>query len=260
MKTITKTVKKYGNSGGVYLPASWIGGRVKFELVEEPLDPKKELLSLPLGHVISVILYGSYARGEMTHESDIDVIVVTDEEAKINISPELKERYDIRVRSASRLRNSVEHDSVFYKVIKDESVALFNQKFLEDLKKIQPKASDIKFRLDMTESSLNIVKTFISVDANPADLVYPLILRLKEILFIECFLANKIYTTALLKKEILGYRVSASEFETLLSIYRAVRADKAPKGNISMITIEKLASLLETKILHVKQKTLKKRH
>lgn len=260
MKVVTKTVKRYGNSGGVYLPAGWIGGRVKFELVEEPLDPKKDLLRLPLEHVVSIILYGSYARGEMTKDSDIDVIVVTDDDATIEIPKEFMKKYDMQVRSASRLKSSVERDPVFYKVIKDESVALFNHGFLNQLKQVQPKASGMKTRLDLAESSLNIVKSFIDMGADPAGMAYPLMMRLKEALFIECFLSNKIYTTTLLKKEVLASGISNRDFETLLAIYRAVRDGEKLKREVSIDTIAKLASLLETKISNVKQKVIKKRN
>ena len=259
--SITKTVKKYGNSGGIYLPSDWIGGKVKVELVERPLDPRKDLLeNLPLEHIVSIILYGSYARSEITEDSDIDVIIVTDG-AEIKIPQEIRKKYDVQVKSVTNLKNLVEHDPIVYKVIKDESIALFNHKFLEELKQIKPTTSkSTKFRLDMAESSMNIVKGFIAEGADPIDLVYPLMLRLKEVLFIECFFTNKQYTTALLKKEIIDYGISAQDFGTLINIYRTIRDDKKHKKNISIHTVEKLASLLEAKLSYVKQKTLAKRH
>ena len=259
--TITKVVKKYGNSGGVYLPVDWIGGKVKIELVEQPIDPKKDLLeNLPLEHIVSVILYGSYARDEITDGSDMDVIIVTDGTA-IKIPQQIRERYDIQVKDVANLKNLVEHDPIVYKVVKDESFALFNHKFLEELKQINPTASrSTKFRLDMAESSMNIVKGFMAEGADPIDLVYPLILRLKEALFIECFLTNKQYTTALLKKEITNHGISAQNFVTLINIYRTVRDNKRQKQNISIDVVEKLVSLLEAKLSYVKQKTLTKRH
>ena len=137
---------------------------------------------------------------------------------------------------------------------------MLNNSFLEELKQIQTKIDGIKFRLNMMESSLNIVKSFISLDAEPSDLAYPLVLRLKEVLFIECFLADKIYTTGMLKKEILRCGISLKDFEALLSIYRAVRGNRKPKASVSMDAVKKLATLMELKISNVKQKAVKKRN
>lgn len=257
MKTITKVVKKYGNSGGVYLPTEWIGGEVKVELVDEPLNPKKDLLNMPLEHVVSIILYGSYARGEMTVESDIDVLVVTDGH-KIEM-PKLDNRYEINIRSSAQAKALVERDPIFYKVVKDESVALLNHAFLEELRDIKPKANITGTRLDLAESSLNIVKSFIELGYEPSGMAYPLMMRLKETLFIECFLANKKYTTGLLRKAILAAGISKKDFDSLMTIYRAVRDDKKPSAEVSAQSVAKLADLLEKKISYVKQKTVKKR-
>src|SRR3989338_1378044 len=71
MKTYTKVVKRYGNSGGVYVPREWVGGKVKIDLIDEPANPKELLAKLPLEHVVSVIVYGSYVRKESAADSDI---------------------------------------------------------------------------------------------------------------------------------------------------------------------------------------------
>lgn len=262
MTAIIKTVKRYGNSGGVYLPADWIGGTARIELVNEPADPRKDLLKLPLEHVVCIIIYGSYARGEMTKESDIDAIIVTDG-ARFEIPSWISRRYEISSRTVESVRNSVENDPVFCKVINDESIALFNAPFLEELKTIEPKSDSwiMRYRIETAESSLNVVKSFLELSDEYSRMAYPLVMRLKEMLFIECFISKKKYTTSLLKKEIMALGISAGELANLLSSYRAVRDDRRQvKLNISEETIAKLAGLLEKKISYVKQKTLKKRH
>ena len=108
MATVVKTVKKYGNSGGVYVPSSWIGGKVKLELIDEPADPKKDVLEkVPLEHVIGVILFGSYTRKEIEKGSDIDLLLITDEDIRIPIPPEIKKNYDIQVKSLRALKNAL---------------------------------------------------------------------------------------------------------------------------------------------------------
>lgn len=84
-KVLTKAVKKYGNSGGVYLPSAWIGGEVEVRLLRRPVNPEADIphaLSGSMKHVVSVLLYGSHARGEHEEGSDVDVLVVTDGNVK----------------------------------------------------------------------------------------------------------------------------------------------------------------------------------
>lgn len=268
--SLIKTVKKYGNSGGVYVPSEWIGGKVKLELVEEPIDLKKDILSrIPLEHVVSVIIYGSYVRKEMAKDSDIDIIIVTDGDPEhidalrrhTPVDYEMGEKYDIQVMNANSLRNAVIHDPVLCKILKDEAVAIINHGFLDSIMEERPKASGIKVRLGLIQSSLAIVKEMLNAGIDAVDAVYPLVMRLKEILLIEYLLANKKYTTQALKQEITSQDISAKEFYMIMDIYRAARMDKNIHNyKISNDTITRLISLMEVKMQHVKQKALKKRN
>ena len=258
-----KTVKKYGNSGGVYVPSSWIGGKVKVDLVDEPANPKKDILEkISLEHVISVILYGSYVRKEMEKESDIDILLVTDEKIKISIPSEIKKKYDIQVKSLTVLKNAMMHDPVFYKTIKDDAVAIINQNLLDDIRKEPAPINKIEERLKIIESSLSISKEIIDVDHTQAgELVYPIIMRLREALILEYLLDAKKYSTRSLKREILRSGISEKECSLLISIYRSTRSGKKiPIYEISIDIITKLISILEEKIKYVREKTRKKRN
>lgn len=259
MKTVTKTVKRYGNSGGVYLPAEWIGGEVKIELLKEPLDPKIDILGkLPLEHIISVILYGSYARGEMTKYSDVDIILVVDDtEAKI--PSELKQKYDIQIKTSKQIRNAMAHDPIFYKSIKDGSTAIINRQFLEGLKETKLNLDGVRIHIDLAESSLGIVKTFAENYEDLTDLIYSIIMRLKEMLIIDCLFSNKKYTTKLLMGEILKH-ISSSEARDVMNVYRSIRDNKKYTKKVLEETVIKLISLLEANIDNVKQKAHKKGH
>ncbi len=257
---IVKAVKRYGNSGGVYVPNHWIGGKVRIELVEEPLNPQDVVAKIPLEHVISVILYGSYARGEASEGSDIDILLIVDDDYKMDIPAEIMQKYDIQVKCLRDMRNALVHDPVFYKMIKDEAVALVNHQFLDSLKEEVPKMADIEKRIEMIESSLDITKEILKIDAN-ADVAYPIVMRLKEILLIECLLSGKKYSTKALKQEILGCGITTPEFSALMDSYRASRANKrAAKCTLQTGTIAKLISLLEEKMQHVRKKAREKRN
>ncbi|MDI6721783.1 MAG: nucleotidyltransferase domain-containing protein, partial [Candidatus Aenigmarchaeota archaeon] len=240
-----------------------IGGKVKVELVDEPANPRKDVLEkVPLEHVISAILYGSYVRKETETGSDIDILLVTDEGAKIPIPPEIMEKYDIQVKSLREFRRAVAHDPVFYKAIKDEAVALINRKILDDMGKGAPPIGKIEQRLELIDSSLGIAEKIMETKhTQAAYLVYPLIMRLRETLILGYLLDDKKYSAAAFRKEVLHGHISSREFSALMSIYRLSRSGrKIPEHKISMDTIRKLVSLLEEKIRYVREKARKKRN
>lgn len=255
--SIVKTVKRYGNSGGIYVPRSWIGGKVRIELVEEPSNPLKDLIKLPLEHVVSIIIYGSHVRKEHEEGSDIDVLVVVDDDAKINVPHEFKAKnYDLQIKTESEFRRGIVNDPLFYKTLKDEGMAIINHKFLDELKREKPKKDAIKTRLELAESSLNIVKELFRFEGDNRNLVYPLMLRTKEIILIEFFLSGKKYSLKALEKELADYGITKKEFVILMDIYRASRNGKImPKHKISDDAIKNLISMLEKKIKHVREKT-----
>ena len=90
MKTeLIKQTFKLGNSAGVILPKEWENKKVRVQLIEESINKdifeileKKNLLN----DVIGIYLTGSYAREEQTINSDIDVLVITN-----NTNKSLKE-------------------------------------------------------------------------------------------------------------------------------------------------------------------------
>ena len=259
-KAIVKMVKKYGNSGGIYLPSSWIGGKEKVEMIDEPINPKEILNKIDLKHVISLILYGSYARNEASSGSDMDIILVTDEDADTYVPGELMQRYDIQVKTAEHAKSAMIHDPIFHKAIIDESTALINHQFLESLKKETLKPDGIPSRIDLAESSLKITREIFDA-GGLAETIYPLVMRLKEMLILECLLENKKYSTKVLRKEILSCGISPKELLCIMDIYRSTRDSKKPGSySLSKEMVKKMISLLETKIQYVKQKTLKKGH
>jgi predicted nucleotidyltransferase len=230
-KTETKTVKRYGNSGGVYLPSSWIGGRVEISLVSKPARPEEDLPLAFAGrmqHVISMFLYGSHARGEAEKGSDIDVIVVTDNHQKGMKVPEgLKGMgYDVRIMSADDIRRIAERDPLLSKSLEDAK-AIFNDGFLNELRSIKPKR-DLGDRVAMARSSLNIIKGLFEPGKDNSSLVYPLMMRMKEMLLMECALSGRKYSLSLLESRIVARGISQSDYRELMAHYRAVRDGKKP--------------------------------
>jgi predicted nucleotidyltransferase len=233
-KAIIKSVGKYGNSGGVYVPSSWIGGEVEVKLIRRAPKPERDIpaaFSGQMGHVVSAFLYGSYARNEQALDSDIDVIVVTDECTNgLKVPENLKAlNYDIRIMSREEAGRAARRDALFGKSLEDAR-ALLNHCFLDELKSFKPGIETLRERIRFAESSLEIVKNIFESTGKESwnDLVYPLIMRLKEIVLIGCILENKKYSLGLVEAAVKRKGIGKGVFLGLMKHYRYVRAGRLP--------------------------------
>lgn len=251
-ESMIKLVKRYGNSGGVYLPSSWIGGSVEVSLVARPPNPVKDLtlaLAGSMEHIVSIILYGSYATGEQTEGSDIDVILVTDNHVKdMKVPEELRGKgYDVRIIPADEIRRLAGKDILLSKSLEDAK-AILNDSFLYEVKSIKPKGSP-RERISLAKSSLGIMRSLLGEGADPSTLAYPLVMRMKECILIECSLEGRRYSPRLLKGRLLSRGLTKSEYNKLMVAYRAVRDGKKPqKLEIGEATVTLLLNLLEEMI------------
>jgi len=264
-KKLTKTVKKYGNSGGVYLPASWIGGTAEVRLVKSAVNPARDItaaLADCMPHIIGAFVYGSYARGEQEDDSDVDIMVVTDEHAEsVKVPKKLKENnYDVQIMPRSRAIRAAERDIVFKEMLK-EAKPLLNEELLRELVNRKTSSKNIGFRVDFAKSSLGIMKSFLELDEEDPEYetAYPLVMRIKEMLILKCFLEGRKYSLGLLKDVMLKHGVPKNNIPSIISQYRAFRDGRKPEKRIlkrSDALI--LASMLDWLIKHVeKQKTKK---
>jgi len=256
-KTLTKTVKRYGNSGGIYLPSSWIWGTVEVAIITGPPKPEKDIplaFAERMEHIVSILLYGSYATGEHTQGSDIDVIVVTDNHIKDLKPPEGLRgmNYDIRIMSADNIRKAAERDILLSKSLEDAK-AVLNDSFLDELRSIKPKGS-LRERIGLAKSSLEIMKALFEAGGDNASLIYPLIMRIKEMLLMECALNNRKYSLKFLENRILAKGISKQEYRKLMAHYRAVRSGKKPENGFGERIISLLLGLLEEMINNAQKK------
>ena len=103
---LVRKIVRVGNSAGVVLQREWLNGIAKVELVRKPLNIKKDILEILdpyLENVLGVYLTGSYARGEETENSDVDILVITD-----GISKRIESgKYNIIMVSENELRDHI---------------------------------------------------------------------------------------------------------------------------------------------------------
>ena len=97
----------------------------------------KELSKIYGSHLKSVILYGSYARGDFLLDSDIDIMILLDlsdlaiktyRHELSNLTYEFNEKYDLDIKPIAKSREHFLHWSKeypFYSNIIQEGVTLF---------------------------------------------------------------------------------------------------------------------------------------
>ncbi len=246
---LLKLVKKYGNSGGVYVPSSWIGGNVEIRLVKSSPNPAKDIvdaLSGHMQHIMGVFAYGSYARGEQEDGSDIDIVVVSDEHLKkIDIPLSFKKMgYDLNIISVDNAEKAASKDALF-RMLLDEAKPIINHKMLEQLKSEKIRGTNLKFRLEFADSALNINKQLRELGST-SELVYSLVMRIKEMLLIRCFLGNRKYSSRMLNAFLEPRGIRGKELSNTIRIYRDARSGgKLPEHGISGDTADRLISALE---------------
>jgi len=134
MRIIKKAIE-IGNGAAVYVPKEYSGKQVVIILPEGIAEIKKriiEKLTPYMENIIGVYLFGSYARGESNSLSDIDVLIITQDEAK-----ELKQLFedmDMRITTLGKIKKSIDTFPVITLPILKEAKTIINPALLQELK------------------------------------------------------------------------------------------------------------------------------
>ena len=125
-------VGKWGNSGGVLLPREWLGKQVKVVLVDRTDEIRKEIMAILdpyLEDILGVYLVGSYARGEQEKDSDIDVIVISNDLRKKISSG----KYDIEIYPLDNIKKTLKENPIMIMPSLVEAKPLLNKSLLEEI-------------------------------------------------------------------------------------------------------------------------------
>lgn len=262
-ESVEKEVVKFGNGSIVYTPKKWIGKRVLVILEEKPLDIEGsviEILKPYLSSVEGVFLYGSYARNEQTPESDIDILVISDE--KINLKK--KGNFDFLIKTKDKFVEELEKDPTLflYQIIK-EAKPIFNELLLEELEHIKTKPNFKEF-FDGTLGAFKNIKNLMDVDKkrrktylNSTACIYSLILRLRGLFLIQCFVKKQTFSNKKFKELIKSHWFKEKTANHFLDIYRAERDDKKIPCKILLTDAEKLFEAAKIEFLKT-EKMVKK--
>ena len=251
---LERQIVRVGNSAGVVLPKEWLNGRARIELVEKPLDIRKDILQIIesyLEDVIGIYLVGSYARREQTRESDVDVLVISGKTAKTVVFG----KYEIVISPLfSVLSVLKEHpEMIFPKII--DAKAIMNKDLLEELRNIKLSEASFDRYFRDSKKMITMNKEHIELDRGAGDnlkscaVIYSVLLRLRALFMIRCILQKRKYSNKNFQEWIIGkIGIDRKEYEKIYEAYRAIRDNKKSKVKIKLFVAEKLLGLLEKEI------------
>lgn len=253
MEVQIKRAVKAGNSSAVILPRAWLNQEVRIELVEknkekilfETLEIAKKYMGLD--RIIGVYLAGSYARGEETKESDIDILVITDSVDKEMI---YEGSYNILIISKELLSQKLKEDLFPIGQMIKEAKALINSNYLSSIK-VKVTKENTKWYLNTTEEKLKLIKLALENTKNNTidnKVIYTLILRIRTLHIIDKLINNKEYS----KKEFLKL-ISKISGKNAYNSYLSIKNNLTEANKTTKEEAEKLYSYLKKQLDDVKK-------
>jgi len=198
MELVKRTIK-VGNSAGVLLPREYLNSQVK--IILEPRNVAKDVIEILLEEkllpeTIGVYITGSYARGEQSVNSDIDVLVVTNKiERKIT-----KEKYEILLVTKKTLDNQLKNNILPLLPMIKEAEAIINRKLLDSYKNTKLTKKNLRGYFEIVKSGLKVNKSAINVHIDMESdyvsdaIAYSLVLNLRSSYIVDCLIKNKIWS------------------------------------------------------------------
>ncbi|MEK6893589.1 MAG: nucleotidyltransferase domain-containing protein [Nanoarchaeota archaeon] len=193
---LIKPIIQVGNSAGVILPKKWLNGEAKIILIKKPQNIKQEVLSIleeELPSIIGLYVVGSYARREQNAKSDIDILGIT-----TNVDKRIKKgKYEIILISHKKLERALKENILPLLPMLREALPIINKNKIEEYGKYSITKNNIKWHIETTISALKLAKETIDFfkedNKNVSDnIIYSLVLRLREVYIVKCLIQNKI--------------------------------------------------------------------
>ena len=231
MEQITKLVQKIGNGGHIYLPKETIGKKVVITIKEKTREDIEEeiihILKPYLKNIKGIYLHGSYARNEQTKESDIDIVVITDE---IITLPKKTNEYEIIALTEKQLKKSLNYTAPLILPSIKDAIPILNQETIQPYKKVSLTKNNTKWYLETTKSSLALAKQLL--DENDVEgTMYPLMTRLRGLLMIQQLLNKKQYYNKLVTNYLSQQGMKEEKIKEIIRVYKEVRDDNAISNN-----------------------------
>ena len=248
---IKKTVKA-GNSSAVILPRAWLNQEVRVELVKksqetilfETINIAKKYMELK--DAIGIYLAGSYARGEESKDSDIDILIISN-----NIDKEMVHEgiYNVLIISEELLNQKLKQDLFPIGQMIKEAKPLINSSYLNSIDIIVTK-KNVKWYIDTTNKKLKLLKNLIKKSDEKVNnrIIYTLILRIRTLHIIQKLINNENYS----KKDFISLIEKISSRNSYES-YLEVKNELKETNKITKKEAEELYNYLEKQLESVKK-------
>ena len=257
MEIQIKKAIKAGNSSAVILPRAWLNKQVRVELIKKTNDiiltEVIEILKkhIPLNSIIGIYLTGSYARGEEEKESDIDVLIITD-----NLDKEMIQEgvYNLLIVSHQLLIQKLNQDLLPIGQMLKEAKPLLNSDYIRDLE-IRVTKKNVKWYLESTEEKLDILKKYIEDALTKKKkhledrIAYTVVLRIRTLEIIRRLIQSKKYS----KKEFLRLIKRISNGANAYERYLVIKNDLKDESKLKIDEAQKLYNYLKQDLKRVKR-------
>ncbi len=253
LETSEKVVRKVtpsGNGAHIFAPKEWLDEEVLLVRISR-IDIKKgiyKLLEPYMGNIVSVILFGSYARGEQNENSDVDVLIISNKPFKIK-----KKGMDIIVIDKDKLEKAIKLNPILIYSAINEGVPLINSSFIYELKSRKMNINAFNEFIISSKENLKSNKEIIELDKLQGleyvseSVIYSLFLRLRGVFIMNCLLNHRKYSNNLFK-DWLYHKINILKYELFYSIYISVRDNKKIREKIPIKIAESLNELLEKEL------------
>ncbi len=253
---IKKTVKA-GNSSAVVLPKTWLNKEVRVELIKKTpeiiLVDILEILKkdIKLEKIVGIYLVGSYARGEENEDSDIDILVITDNIDKEIISEGI---YSILIVSHQLVNQKLGRNLLPVGQMIREAKPLINGGFIEDLE-IEATKRNVKWYLDTTKEKLDIIQEYIDKAKSKNEkhtfdrIAYTLILRIRTLEIIKKIIKKKNYSG----REFIKLIKKISKGKNAYEGYSIIKNNLKQKNRLTIEEAERLYNYLKKDLIKVKE-------
>lgn len=245
---IIKPIIRVGNSAGVLVPKDWINGSARVELIAKPMNINKDILEILepyLVDILGIYLIGSYARGEQTEKSDVDVLAVTNRK-----SDRIKKgKYDILLITKKDINEALKNNALPILPMLKEAKTIINEEYVKSIKKSPLSKKNLRWHMDFIKSALKINKGLIELkkehSKSVADSIsYSLILNLRSTYIIDCIKKKQKWSTAGLLSLIKKISGSLEAYEG----YLRIKKDGKTKETLSIKEAEKLLDYTSKKL------------
>ena len=250
-----RLVQKFGNGGHLILPKRYVGKKLKifvetknfYDITSDILD----ILNAYLKNVTGIYLYGSYARGEETIRSDIDILVIT--YTKIKIPNKIMD-YSIVSTTTKEIEILLRKNAILILPIIKEAETIINPNTIEKYKGYSFNKQNTGVFIRDCINIFDINKKGLDLGFDFGSLVYSLILRIRGLLIIKLMLDNKTYYNEVLFSFLEEGGLSRKKIDELYNIYSKEKEGIKVRDNKIILRedIKKLLNMADKLLREVK--------